>query len=58
MLRGHRKNESRDMASTTKIMTAYTVLALVGDNFDALDESVVYSTKADSDPAPLNESTP
>ena len=47
VLWGHGENESRDMASTTKIMTAYTVLELVGDDFDALDESVVYSTKAD-----------
>lgn len=36
-----------DIASTTKIMTAYLVLALAAESHDVLDEIVSFSTKAD-----------
>ena len=40
-------NEPRDMASTTKIMTAYVVLSLARQSPDVLDETVVFSERAD-----------
>ena len=47
LLWGEAANEARDMASTTKIMTAFTVLQLARDDPGALDEEVVYSKRAD-----------
>lgn len=44
---GHNETESRDMASTTKVMTAYTVLQQVSDSREALEETLTFSTKAD-----------
>ena len=40
-------NKSLDMASTTKIMTAYIVFSLARQSPDVLDETVVFSERAD-----------
>ena len=40
-------NKSLDMASTTKIMTAYIVLSLARQSPDVLDETVIFSERAD-----------
>jgi D-alanyl-D-alanine carboxypeptidase (penicillin-binding protein 5/6) len=40
-------NKSLDMASTTKIMTAYIVLSLAQQSPDVLDETVIFSERAD-----------
>jgi D-alanyl-D-alanine carboxypeptidase (penicillin-binding protein 5/6) len=43
---GFNENESRPMASTTKIMTAYVVLKLAEKNPKVLDETVTFSERA------------
>ncbi len=40
-------DEPRDMASTTKIMTAYVVLSLARQSPDVLGETVIFSERAD-----------
>jgi D-alanyl-D-alanine carboxypeptidase (penicillin-binding protein 5/6) len=47
VLWGHNENESRPMASTTKIMTAYLVLKLAELEPGILDDEVAFSEKAD-----------
>jgi D-alanyl-D-alanine carboxypeptidase (penicillin-binding protein 5/6) len=47
LLWGHQENESRPMASTTKIMTAYVVLHLAERNPNVLDEEVAFTEQAD-----------
>ena len=47
LLWGDNQNKKLDMASTTKIMTAYLVLQLAKKNPQVLNERVVFSTKAD-----------
>jgi D-alanyl-D-alanine carboxypeptidase (penicillin-binding protein 5/6) len=47
VLWGHKENESRPMASTTKIMTALVVLKLAERDPAVLDEEVAFSEKAD-----------
>ncbi|MBW3597238.1 MAG: serine hydrolase [Planctomycetes bacterium] len=47
LLWGDAESESRPMASTTKIMTAWLVLKLARDDEDVLDEEVIFSERAD-----------
>lgn len=47
LLFGHKENEPRDMASTTKIMTAYLVTNLAESDPTVLDEVVTFSQRAD-----------
>jgi D-alanyl-D-alanine carboxypeptidase (penicillin-binding protein 5/6) len=44
---GHREDQPLDIASTTKIMTAYIVLTLASQEPAILDETVTFSTVAD-----------
>ena len=48
ILWGHEANKSLDMASTTKIMTAYLVLKAAQANPATLDETVTFSARADN----------
>jgi serine-type D-Ala-D-Ala carboxypeptidase (penicillin-binding protein 5/6) len=50
VLWGADDRKPRDIASTTKIMTAYIVLKLAADNAKVLDESVTFSKRADDTP--------
>jgi serine-type D-Ala-D-Ala carboxypeptidase (penicillin-binding protein 5/6) len=50
MLWGNNANRVLDIASTTKIMTAYVVLKLAQANPTVLDEQVTFSTRADNTP--------
>lgn len=43
-------DQSHDIASTTKIMTAYLVMHYCNEHPDALDEKVTFSEKADKTP--------
>lgn len=47
LLRGSGEDESLEIASTTKIMTAYIVLDLARDQPDLLQQQVVFSERAD-----------
>ena len=47
LLWGAREHEPLDMASTTKIMTAYLVTSLAQTNPEVLEETVVFSSRAD-----------
>lgn len=47
LLWGHMEDQSVDIASTTKIMTAYLVLTLAAQKAEILDETVTFSTIAD-----------
>lgn len=47
LLWGYRDDEPRDMASTTKIMTAFVVLQLAEQDSAILDEKVTFSQRAD-----------
>ena len=44
---GKNEDEPRDIASTTKIMTAFVVLNLAKDSPEILDETVTFSERAD-----------
>ena len=46
-LRGHKDDQPLDIASTTKIMTAYLVFTLATQEPAILDETVTFSTAAD-----------
>ena len=48
ILWGHDANKSLDMASTTKIMTAYLVLKEAQENPATLEETVTFSARADN----------
>jgi len=48
ILWGHEANKSLDMASTTKIMTAYLVLKEAQENPATLEETVTFSARADN----------
>lgn len=48
LLWGHNEDASRDMASTTKTMTAYTALKLIGSDSSRLEQRIEYSAKADN----------
>ena len=50
VLWGHKQNEKRHFASTTKIMTAYVVLHLAQKEPHVLGEQVVFSKRADDTP--------
>ncbi len=47
LLWGHNEDEPRDMASTTKIMTAYLVTSLADKDPAVLDEKLIFSQRAD-----------
>ncbi|MCC6493080.1 MAG: serine hydrolase [Pirellulales bacterium] len=47
ILCGHDEHEPVDIASTTKIMTAYLVINYAQQHAEALDETVVFSKRAD-----------
>ncbi len=47
LLWSHRGDKKLDIASTTKIMTAFLVLRLAEENRDVLDEEIVFSARAD-----------
>ena len=47
LLWGFHENEVRDIASTTKIMTAYLVLNYAQDHPEVLDEMIEFSERAD-----------
>ncbi|MBX3432108.1 MAG: membrane dipeptidase [Pirellulales bacterium] len=47
LLWGLKPDEPRDMASTTKIMTAYVVLRYAAEHPEILDETVTFSKRAD-----------
>ncbi len=47
LLWGFREDEARDMASTTKIMTAFLVTSLADKDAAVLDEIVTFSQRAD-----------
>ncbi len=47
LLWGENEDEPRDIASTTKIMTAFVVLELAKDSPEVLDETVTFSERAD-----------
>jgi D-alanyl-D-alanine carboxypeptidase (penicillin-binding protein 5/6) len=47
VLWGARENESLDIASTTKLMTAYVVALLAAEAPESLDELVEFSSRAD-----------
>lgn len=47
LIEGHRADEPLDMASTTKIMTAYVVLQAVKKDPKLLEETVTFSRRAD-----------
>lgn len=48
LLHGSQADQPLDMASTTKVMTAYLVAKLAADEPQVLDEIVTFSTKADA----------
>jgi D-alanyl-D-alanine carboxypeptidase (penicillin-binding protein 5/6) len=50
LLWGNKEAEKLDMASTTKMMTAYIVCQLAKDNLDVLKEIVTFSEAADKTP--------
>jgi D-alanyl-D-alanine carboxypeptidase (penicillin-binding protein 5/6) len=47
VLWGHNANKPVDIASTTKIMTCYLVVRYLEDHPEALDETIVFSRRAD-----------
>src|SRR5256885_9229888 len=50
LLWGSKESEKLDMASTTKMMTAYIVCQLANDDPKALEEAVLFSESADKTP--------
>ena len=47
LLWGHQEDENRDIASTTKMMTAYLVLNYAQEHPEVLDEIIEFSERAD-----------
>ncbi|MBI2477383.1 MAG: serine hydrolase [Planctomycetia bacterium] len=50
LLAGYQQDQPLDIASTTKIMTAYIVLTLAKETPSVLEESVTFSRRADETP--------